>query len=280
MHRDDFFREPAFGLPGGASLDTNLLRKVRREPLPGVPDAELGLALAQLLHDELQIYGTSGGQTMTDEDLREALPALKAVCSRLGITYNVPFRDFTDFRSYWGRKGASGSGGWQARRDVLMSIFGPMHEALEVLDQQSLAATLAKPISPQEATGWPAVDSEIHELRRQFQSASTPQDYNAVGLVCVRVTHALSATVYRADRHLQAGGSEPPVTSTKARLERFVEVELAGGGNAELRKLARSVIEAAEAVKHGDTPSRTAAGIAADAVILLANILRRIAGTE
>ena len=111
-----------------------------------------------------------------------------------------------------------------------MTIFGPMHEALEVLDQQSLAATLAKPISPKQKTGWPAVDSEIHELRRQFVTATTPQDYNAVGLVCVRVTHALSATVYEADRHLQPGGREPPVTSTKARLDRFVELELAGAG--------------------------------------------------
>lgn len=137
------------GLPGGPSLDTELIRKIRQGPLPGVPDAELGLALAQLLHDELQIYGTSGGQSMTDEDLRDALPALKAVCSRLGITYNVPSRDFTDFRSYWGRKGASGPGGWQARRDLLMSIFGPMGTRVPRVEARQRSMSDSAPISPQ-----------------------------------------------------------------------------------------------------------------------------------
>lgn len=43
-----------------------------------------------------------------------------------------------------------------------------------------------------------------------------------------------------------------------------------------MRKLARAAIELAEAVKHGRTPDRTKAGVAADAVILLANVLRRL----
>ncbi len=43
------------------------------------------------------------------------------------------FRDFESFRSYWIRKGASGAGGWQARRDLLADLFNPIHDRLEAL---------------------------------------------------------------------------------------------------------------------------------------------------
>ena len=46
-----------------------------------------------------------------------------------------------------------------------------------------------------------------------------------------------------------------------------------------MRRLARAVIEMAEAVKHGRA-TRTKAGVAADAGILLANLLRRIDETR
>jgi hypothetical protein len=51
---------------------------------------------------------------------------------------------------------------------------------------------------------------------------------------------------------------------------------LPGKGNEELRRLAKTTIEAAQAMKHRGTPTRTEVGIAADAVILLANMLRRL----
>jgi hypothetical protein len=44
--------------------------------------------------------------------------------------------------------------------------------------------------------------------------------------------------------------------------------------------VANKTIELAHRVKHGTTPTRRDAGIAGDAVILLANILRRIAQSE
>jgi hypothetical protein len=49
-----------------------------------------------------------------------------------------------------------------------------------------------------------------------------------------------------------------------------------GPDNATLRRLTRSAIDYAQHVKHSQTPTRREAGIAADAVIQLANILRRL----
>jgi hypothetical protein len=121
---------------------------------------------------------------------------------------------------------------------------------------------------------------EISELRRHFLAAHSPQDCPSVGLDCVAVTEALSAQVYDPTRHLGEGEDEPSVANTKVRIGRFIEDAAAGSDNAALRKLARAAIEFAQHVKHSKTPTRREAGIAADAVILLANILRRLTESE
>jgi hypothetical protein len=56
-----------------------------------------------------------------------------------------------------------------------------------------------------------------------------------------------------------------------------IEHTLEGSDNAGLRRLAKAAIEVAQQVTHNGGPIRTDAGIAADAVILLANMLRRLA---
>lgn len=266
LYRDDF--------GGGPRFDTDLVESLRVGPPTGRNDIEVAVPLARVIHDELEAYGTDGNNIMTEHQMRVALRALSAVTERLGVNVDVPFRDFSTFRSWWIRNEARGS--WQARRDLLHEVFEPIHDVLADLEDKALASSLVEPISPHPRTGWPAVDTEISELRRHFFAAQTPQDYRAVGLDCVAVTEALSGTVYRSERHLREGETEPPVDKTKQRLDRFIEDALEGSENAAIRKLARASIELAQEVKHRDTPTRRDAGVAADAVILLANILRRL----
>lgn len=204
------------------------------------------------------------------------MDALRAVLGRLDVAFDPPFVDFNDFYRYWRRHGAAGSGGWQARRDIMAELLNPVHDRLAELQAGALRSTLATPVTSHPRTGWRAVDEEITELRRHFQSARTPQDYRNIGNDCVAVLERISGAAYLPARHLPAGESEPGVPQTKARLERVIEVELEGTANAELRKLTRAAIEQAQAVKHR-TPNRRHAGIAADSVILLANVFRRLA---
>jgi hypothetical protein len=279
MRPEDFFEDAtshSFGIAIPArAFRTPLVRNLRQGPLAGVGGVEAAVALARLIHDELEAYGTDGGNELNDDDMREALLALDAVVQRLGVQpLALPFRNFTTFRSYWLRQGAKGP--WQARRDLLVTLFDPLHEQLADLESQALTSTLAQPASPRGRTGWSRVDEEIAELRRHFQNAMTPQDYRNVGNDCVIVTEALSRHVYDPERHLRPGEEVPPIGNTKQRIERYVDDAASGPDNAALRKLARAAIEMAQSVKHGSTPTRREAGIAADSVILLANLLRRL----
>src|SRR5437016_2269300 len=109
MRPDDFFiiDDDPFGPSGGVpqrTLNLELLRQLRKGPLPEKDDAEVAVALARLVHDELELYGTTGGQVITDAGMSAALLALRAAVQRLGLTFNPQFRDLRSFRTYWMQK--------------------------------------------------------------------------------------------------------------------------------------------------------------------------------
>lgn len=256
---------------GRGSLDEQLLQWIRTGPIQGRTDVEVAIALAGLVNDELIAYGTHSQTSVSDDEIGLAIFALNAVTKRLGLDFKVPFRNFSTFRTYWVRNGGHGS--WQARRDILEGLFEPLFAELFVREQHSLDA-LARPITSHVVLGWPDVDEAIRELRRRFESASTPTDYKDTGHRCVAVLEALSAVVFD-PAHLNDGETELPVDKTKSRIGRYVERTYGGTEHAELRGLVTATINFAQRVKHG-SGSRRDAGIAADSVILLANLLRRL----
>jgi hypothetical protein len=281
---DDFFTvvsssgTSSFDDPWGAGsakrrFDMAMMNELRRGPVPGKTDLEVTIALSELIDSELTAYGTGGGEELDDKQIAAALSALRAACARLGVEFEPPFRNFATFRTYWNKN--DGYGSWQARREMVSALMDPILTTLIAMEDKTFDA-LAEPASPHSATGWPAVDEEVRELRRRFQTASTPQDYRALGTNCVGVLEALSRTVYRAEVHLRDGETEPPVDKTNMRIERYIEDTLPGPTNEDIRGLTKKAAALAHRVKHSSTATRRDAGISADTVILLANIIRRL----
>ena len=257
-------------------LNEDFLRQIQLSPSPRFPDVEVCVALARLAHDEYEKFGTDISHRLSNDQSRIVLRTLRTVLARIGVTeFSPDFSDFSTFKTFWNRN--KGYGSWQARRDMLNDAFNPLHETLADMELNSLTSTLAQPITTHKRTGWSRVDAEIAELRRHFTISKTEQDYRNIGNDCVIVIEALSSELYDKSKHLRTGEEEPPVTNTKQRLDRYVEVSLVGSENAELRKLIKASIELAQAVKHRTTPTRKEAGISADSVILMANLLRRLA---
>lgn len=280
MRVDDFFTKTQesgsdpWNLAGRVVLHFNreMTNTLRQRPLEQWSDPEAAVALCQLVHEELEAYGTGGGEKLADDDLAGAIRALVVVTKRLGVDFDPPYRNFSSFRSYWMRN--DGSGSWQARREMLAEVFDPLYLRLIRLEEATFEA-LINPISPRADVGWPAADEEIRELRRRFQVATTTQDYKDVGLRCVTLTELLGDAVYDPMKHDPPGEGPASRGETKKRFDRYLEAVLVGKDNAAARSLARSIVVFAQEVKHA-TPTRTEAGIAADSVILLANVLRRL----
>lgn len=280
MGPDDFFEETETISPWSTEptittkLRKDFLNELRAGSVAGTDDLDAAIALTHLVWDDLIAFGTGGGNTLDDKELTLAQRALTATLSRIGITLSFPWRDFNTFKAHWLRNGCSGS--WQARRDLLNDLFAPVQVELDRQEEAQFRAVNAEAVSPHTKTGWPKVDEELTELRRRFRTASTTQDYRDVGNRSVAVLEALSRTIYDPAVHLRDGETEPPADKTKQRIGRYVEDSLAGKDNEAIRGVVNKVSDLAHSVKHSAAPTRREAGIAADSVIMLANILRRV----
>jgi hypothetical protein len=117
---------------------------------------EIAIAPCQLVHDQLRCYGTDGLDSLDDDEISTAILSLGTVLRRLTISFTLPFRNFTTFRSHWIKNGASNS--WQARRDMLDEFFEPLPLQLIRLEERTLEA-LCLPVSPRAELGWPPLSS-------------------------------------------------------------------------------------------------------------------------
>lgn len=115
-------------------LDTALLDSLRAGPLSDTSDAAAAEQLLELVWGELEAYGTDGKNACDDKQIAIAIRTVEAVTRRLGILLELPFRNFTTFRSYWLRH--DGYGSWQARRDILESLLDPARRELETLESR------------------------------------------------------------------------------------------------------------------------------------------------
>lgn len=277
MIQDDFF---AVGTePDGWGTSTNELRadllgQLRLGPVAGVDDLDAAIALTGLVWDELKACGTDGATRLDEEQIALTQRALKATLQRIGIELDFPWRNFESFKTHWVKNDCAYS--WQARRVLLEEFFGPVQQQLDKLEEAQFRAVNAEAVSPHAKTGWSKVDVELTELRRRFRSAATTQDYRDVGNRSVAVLEAISRTVYDPALHVRDGETELSPDKTKLRISRYVEDSLTGKDNEAIRGVVVKTIELAHTVKHSTEPSRREAGISADSVIMLANILRRV----
>lgn len=139
MSPDDLFLDEAETGPWGSPLgarraNTSLLDGLRRGPVAGAGDLEAALALTQQLQCDLMAHGTGGGEAFNNSEVALAVRALRAALARLGVAFELPFRDYTTFRTYWNANGAHGS--WQARRDMVVEYTEPVLARLFALQDR------------------------------------------------------------------------------------------------------------------------------------------------
>jgi hypothetical protein len=148
------------GFPPVHVLNEGMLDDLRSDSLPLLSDVSAAEGLLDLVHDEFVGYGTSGDNDLTHKQIALAIQALEAVTWRLGMPVKLPFRDFTSFRGYWIGIGASGHGGWQARRDIVAGLLDPAREQLDSIRRgaspqikEDLIASLRDPVAIREHLG-------------------------------------------------------------------------------------------------------------------------------
>jgi hypothetical protein len=270
----DFFT----GADGQERLFVGLLEEIRRSPLRDTSDVEVAIGLLRLVRENLEHVAYRGypKNLDTDDDIALVLKVLRAVLGRVDVEWpDLPFRDYASLRLVFVRNG------WQheslRREERLLwvaDLLEPAAARLEDLEQKEFERSLVQLILPPRGQGWQEVDEEIAGLRSMFAAASTSQQFANVGNACVRVLESVGEVVHDLEP------AEPALTrdKSKERIVRFVETRLSGSDNAELRRLARTAVALAHHQKHRTNPTRRDVGMTADAVLVVVNMLRWVAG--
>ncbi len=142
MRSDDFFVEMETkevpvndGERFEEHLREDLLEALTTGPLPGIADVSAAVGLLDLVEDELIEFGTSSNNRFSNDQSRLAIRELEAVMDRVGAPVKLPFSDFARFFTYWKQNGASGAGGWQARRDIIFELLDPPRQKLMSIER-------------------------------------------------------------------------------------------------------------------------------------------------
>jgi hypothetical protein len=72
----------------------------------------VAIGLWDLIHRDLEAFGTGGGERLVDYDLKAAIVTFRAVLKRLGIDADIPFRNYSSWKTYWLNN--DGYGSWRA----------------------------------------------------------------------------------------------------------------------------------------------------------------------
>lgn len=127
-------------------------------------------------------------------------------------------------------------------------------------------------------TGWQKVDRQVQEMRGRLDSATTEEQFQAVGLLCREIMISAAQEVYDKRKHLSDDGVLPSDTDAKRMLEAVFSTELSGSANEEARSHARAAVKLALALQHKRTADFRMAALCAEGTLSVVNLLAILAG--
>ena len=131
-----------------------------------------------------------------------------------------------------------------------------------------------------EPTGWPRVDRTIGEARTRLKSASTEEQFQAVGLLCRETFISLAQTVFDSDRHPPLDNVNPSETDAKRMLDSYLATEMAGRSKAIARKHAKASLDLANQLQHRRTAAFREAAQCLEATASVVNIIAILSGVR
>jgi hypothetical protein len=257
-----------------AALTAQDVHLVRRGE-SSIADVEAAEALADAVSRFMVSVATGGPAIKTvDAEYKRQHRALGAVLRRLGIKYP---NQFDDLWGWYGRWSNGSLPSYRDRRLFVSELFAPVRQAL--VARADAAGELVEGVS-EWPTGWPRLDQQIARLRRLWREADDPDAYNGVGLQCLKILTTLGHVVFDSARHLLPGEKEPGPDDAKKRVGYFLRRVASGEKGDDIRKIVNGAYGQANTAKHRHLATRTDAGIAANATLLIVSTLRLLVDEE
>jgi hypothetical protein len=232
---------------------------------------------------------------MTDEELFEAVDGIKATMiavatggprinevqpefakkydavakelSSRGVPNPLPYRDLWQ---WYGRWSSGDMPSWQSRRNFVSAVVDELIASVQ--QAPKFADVHPKP------TGWKRVDRVVTQARKQLESATTEEEFQAIGLLCREILISLGQAVFDPDRHRLLDGVRPSATDAKRMLEAYIAGEFAGSANEHVRRHAKAAFELAVHLQHRRTASFREAALCVEATTSTVNLIAIMAG--
>jgi hypothetical protein len=229
-----------------------------------VTDAELIQAIEQL-RATLIAVATGGPRIVdvNDEYQRNYSVASGAIAQR-GLENPIPYGSLWD---WYGRWSSGDLPTYRSRREFIAELVRPL-----------LARLRTGRVEEFEPTGWVRVDRTVGEIRDRLASATSEDQFQAVGLLCREALISVAQAVFVPDRHPTLDGVAPSHTDAKRMLDAYITVELGGDANEFARKHARSALDFSVNLQHKRTAAFRDAAMCVEATTAVINTVAIVAG--
>jgi hypothetical protein len=248
---------------------TDIIVKATGDPMDGpatlLPDL--------ILHREMMVAVATGQQRIEEVDdyyIARQTHLIEA-CFATGIKYENPHASLWDWYHFWK---AQGMDTYADRRSYVRTVFTePVAAAVGRVHNPS-------PVNQREPTGWERVDRTLGKANSQFNTASTEEEWQSIGLLCREVLISLGQAVYIRDIHGDADEGGKRIGSTDARRQLFAWLHFAmpGGDNKEIRAHIKASIDLAVHLQHRRTATRQLAALCLEATSSAVSVVSISAG--
>ena len=129
-------------------------------------------------------------------------------------------------------------------------------------------------------TGWHRVDRTMDRIRELLVTASTEEHFQEIGVVCREGLISMAQAVFDASKHNPplGGGKGVSPSHVKQMIEFYVNSELPGASNKEIRKCVGSTVDLANKVTHRRTSTYRDAALCAQATFNAIGLISIISG--
>lgn len=223
--------------------------------------------LAGLEHLKTKLISVSTGGPRIQEvndDYQRAYASVAAELTRRGIPNPITYGSLWD---WYGRWSSGDLPSYQSRRDYIGTMVAPVLNRIRTGRVEEILPT-----------GWARVDRGVGELRDRLASATTEEQFQAVGLLARESIISLAQAVYDRARHPPTDGTEPSPTDGKRMLDAVIAVELAGGADEVARRHAKSALDLANVLQHRRTATFREAALCVEATASVVNVIAILAG--
>ncbi|MDP3062258.1 MAG: hypothetical protein Q8O40_03435 [Chloroflexota bacterium] len=219
----------------------------------------------------LMIAVATGGPRIDDAngEYKPRRERIHAVLQSRGLGDPNPY---SDLWAWYGKWSSGDLPTYQSRRRYISDLYEPLLERIRRGPTSRGAQVFEEP------TGWARVDRGLGEVRERLQEAATPEQYQAVGLLCREVLISLAQTVYDPTRYPTDDSVAPSETDAKRMLDAYLLNELAGSANEVARRHARASLDLANELQHRRTATFREAALCSEATTSVVNLIAIISG--